>query len=61
MFDLYEEARAWVKTHWNKDTSFNTRIRIIGAVILIELIDWLKRDVKVSVVVSQPDEAESET
>lgn len=60
MFDLYEEARAWVKTHWNKDTSFNTRIRIIGAVILIELIDWLKKDVKVSVTVAS-DETKSET
>lgn len=54
MSKLYDEAKEWVRDNWKKDNSFNTRIRIIGSVLLIELIDLL-HEAKFSLKVTEKD------
>ncbi len=60
MFPLYKEAKEWVQTFWNKDKSFNTRLRLVTGILLIELIELIRERVG-SIEVVVVDEAESKT
>jgi hypothetical protein len=65
MFNLYDAVKEWLETYWHKDDSFNTRLRLVTAVILLELVEWIKHNVEIvvtapAIVEEENDEPEEE-